>query len=143
MAQERYGRMRGVVVAGCLAFGLVFLPAANALAARLADKAGSGGAVMVVITSKKGAEDFVEYAENVLKTRLKESNFKVMNPELTQKVKKDKMLWEAIKNANATAMAKISTDYGAEVLVRGALTVESNERFAGSWQGIADRKSVV
>jgi len=137
MARKRNERMRGPVIGALVAFSLLFLPAANALAARLADKAGSGGAVMVVITSKKGAEDFVEYAENVLKTKLRENNFKIMNPELTQKVKKDKMLWEAIKNANASAMAKISTDYGAEVLVRGTLTVESNERFAGSWQGIA------
>jgi WD40 repeat protein len=47
------------------------------------------------------------------------------------------MLWEAIKNANASAMAKISTEFGADILVRGTLTVESHERFAGSWEGVA------
>jgi len=124
-----------VLTAACLPFAL--LPAGEAAAARLLDKVANGGNVMVIVVSKPGSEDYVEYAENALKSKLKENNFKVMNPEVTEKVKKDRMLWEAIKNANASAMAKISTEFGADVLVRGTLTVESSERFAGSWQGVA------
>ena len=124
-----------VLAAACLS--AAFLPAGEAHAARLLDKVESGGNVMVLVVSRPGSEDYVEYAENALKSKFKENNFKVMNPEVTEKVKKDRMLWEAIKNANASAMAKISTEFGADVLVRGTLTVESSERFAGSWQGVA------
>jgi WD40 repeat protein len=114
----------------------LMLTSAVAEAARLADRAGAG-AVMVVVTSKKGAEDYVEYAENTLKGKLKDSGLKVMNPEISEKLKKDRILWEAIKNANASAMAKISTEYGADVLVRSSVAVDSHERFAGSWEGTA------
>ena len=124
-----------VLAAACLA--VAFVPAGEAGAARLLDKVEAGGNVMVIVVSKPGSEDYVEYAENALKGKLKENNFKVMNPEVTEKVKKDRMLWEAIKNANASALAKISAEFGADVLVRGTLTVESSERFAGSWQGVA------
>ena len=103
---------------------------------RLLDREGKG-TVMVVFINKKGAEDYLEYAENILKGKLKENNFKIMNPEITEKLKKDRILWEAIKNANASAMAKISTEFGADILIRGNLSVESNERFAGSWEGMA------
>ncbi len=93
--------------------------------------------IMVVFINKKGAEDYLEYAENILKGKLKESKFKIMNPEITEKLKKDRLLWEAIKNASASAMVKISTEFGADILIRGNLSVESNERFAGSWEGMA------
>ncbi len=102
---------------------------------RLLDKAGKG-TVMVVFISKKGGEDYLDYAENILKERLKNSGFRVMNPELAEKVKKDRLLLEAIKNANATAMAKISTSYGADLLLRGSVGVESQEKL-GSWEGNA------
>ena len=129
-------RVMRYALAPIVVLSLVCLAAGEERAARLIDKAGTG-AVMVIVTNKKGAEDFVEYAENTLKGKLKDGGLKVMNPELMEKVKKDRMLWEAIKNANASALAKISTDYGADVLVRASLSVESNERFAGSWEGIA------
>lgn len=101
----------------------------------LKDKA-QGSTVMVLITSRQGAEDFVEYAENALKGRLKEGGLKVMNPEASEKVKKDRLLYEAIRNGNASAMAKISTEFGADVLIRGNLSVESRERFAGTWEAL-------
>jgi hypothetical protein len=132
-------RLRAIlrmVLAAFLMAGLAHPGVLLAAAPRLVDKAGTG-AVMVVVVSKKGAEDYLEYAENTLKGKLKEGGLRVMNPEITEKVKKDRILWEAIKNASASALAKISTDYGADVLVRGAVSVESRERFAGSWEGTA------
>jgi WD40 repeat protein len=96
------------------------------------------GSAMVVIVSKKGAEDYTEYAEGALKERLKASNIKIMNPEITDKVKKDRLLLEAIKNSNASVMAKISTSYGAGIIFRGTLQeVSSQEKFADSWEGQA------
>lgn len=96
------------------------------------------GPAMVVFVSKKGAEDYTEYAEGVLKERLKAENIKIMNPEMTDKVKKDRLLFEAIKNSNASAMAKISTSYGAGIVIRGTLqAVSSLEKFADSWEGQA------
>jgi len=109
----------------------------TALAARLINRAGSD-TLMVVLVSKKGAEDYLEYAENTLKERLRGSGFRVMNPEMTEKVKKDRILFEAIKNASASAMARISSDYGAGILVRGTLvSVGSTERISGNWDGTA------
>jgi len=116
---------------------LVSFTTDTAFAARLIDRAGND-TLMVVIVSKKGAEDYLEYAENTLKERLRGSGFRVMNPEMTEKVKKDRILFEAIKNASASAMARISTDYGAGILVRGTLvSVGSTERISGNWDGTA------
>jgi hypothetical protein len=115
--------------------GLQFFFAPPAEAARLLDRAGKG-TVMVLFVSKKGGEDYLDYAENIMKERLKNSGFMVMNPEMAEKVKKDRLLLEAIKNANASAMAKISTSYGADLLLRGSVGVESREKL-GSWEGNA------
>lgn len=96
------------------------------------------GPAMVVFVSKKGAEDYTEYAEGVLKERLKSGSIKIMNPEMTDKVKKDRLLLEAIKNSNASVMAKISTNYGAGIVFKGTLQeVSSLEKFADSWEGQA------
>lgn len=113
--------------------GLIAEPAS----ARLIDRAGKD-TVMVVFVAKKGAEDYLEYAETTLKERLKASGFRFMNPEMTDKVKKDRLLMEAIKNASASAMARINSDYGAGILIRGTLlSVSSDERISNSWEGRA------
>lgn len=116
---------------------LFMLVAHCAQAASLQDMSDKGPA-MVVFVSKKGAEDYTEYAEGVLKERLKAGGIKIMNPEMTDKVKKDRLLLEAIKNSNASVMAKISTNYGAGIVFRGTLqAVSSLEKFADSWEGQA------
>ena len=90
--------------------------------------------IMVIIT---GVNEYAEYAENIIKEKLRETGYKLIDPEMMEKVKKDQLLWEAIKNNNATAMAKISTDFGADIVMRGNLTVESHPRFATQWEGSA------
>lgn len=116
---------------------LVMLMAHHSGAATLQEMSDKGPA-MVIFVSKKGAEDYTEYAEGVLKERLKAGDIKIMNPEMTDKVKKDRLLLEAIKNANASAMAKISTSYGAGIVFRGTLQkVSSLEKFTDSWEGQA------
>lgn len=118
-------------------FSLLLFVAQTGRAASLQEMS-EKGPVMVVFVSKKGAEDYTEYAEGVLKERLKTGNVKIMNPEMTDKVKKDRLLLEAIKNSNASAMAKISTNYGAGIIFRGTLqAVSSLEKFADSWEGQA------
>jgi len=92
---------------------------------------------MVALDDGGNAEDFLEYAENILKRGIKSKGGKIINPELMKKVKADKLLWQAIQNGNATAMAKISTDYGAQVLITGELAVESREKFGASYEGVA------
>ncbi len=93
--------------------------------------------IMIVVTDAGQAGDFVGYAENLIKKKLKEKGAAIINPEIMKKVKEDKLLWLAIKNGNASAMAKISTDYGAVVIVRGTLSVDSRQKFAASWEGSA------
>lgn len=93
--------------------------------------------IMIVITDGGKAADFVGYAENLLKKKLKQLGAAIINPAIMKKVKEDKLLWLAIQNGNASAMAKISTDYGAVVLVRGTLSVDSRQKFAASWEGTA------
>jgi len=92
---------------------------------------------MIVIEDNSDAKDFLEYAENILKKGIKSKGGKIINPELIKKVKADKLLWQAIQNGNATAMAQISTDYGARILIIGELAVESHEKFSTSYEGIA------
>lgn len=93
--------------------------------------------IMVVLKDGGGAEDFLEYAENLLKSGIRESGGKIINPAIMEKVKADKLLWQAIQDGNATAMAKIATDYGARILIRGTLSVKSLQKFATSWEGSA------
>lgn len=92
---------------------------------------------MIVIEDAGQAADFVGYAENLIKNKIKEKGAAVIDPETMQKVKEDKMLWQAIRNASATAMARIMTDYGAKSLIRGRLSVEARQKFAASWEGTA------
>ncbi len=85
--------------------------------------------IMVAFKDVGKAGDFIEYAENILKQAVKQHDGKIMNPEIMKKVKEDKLLWQAIQDGNATAMAKISTDYGARILIRGSLSVDSRQKF--------------
>lgn len=93
--------------------------------------------IMVAFKDVGKAGDFIEYAENILKQAVKQHDGKIMNPEIMKKVKEDKLLWQAIQDGNATAMAKISTDYGARILIRGSLSVDSRQKFGVSWEGTA------
>jgi len=92
---------------------------------------------MVVLKDVGGAEEFLEYAQNALKTGIRQQGGRIINPEIMKKVKADKLLWQAIQDGNASAMAKISTDYGANILFRGSLSVNSMQKFAASWEGTA------
>lgn len=93
--------------------------------------------IMIVVADTGSAGDFVGYAENLLKKGFKKKGAAIFNPEMMKKVKEDKLLWQAIQNGSATAMAKIATDYGAVILVRGALSVDTRQKFAASWEGSA------
>lgn len=93
--------------------------------------------VMVLCISKKGADDYIEYTENIIKEQFKNVGFKIMNPEMYEKVKKDRLLFEAVRNADAEAMAKIGTEFGADILVHAFISVASTEKFAGSWEGLS------
>jgi WD40 repeat protein len=93
--------------------------------------------VMVLCINKKGADDYIEYTENIIKEQFKNAGFKIMNPEMYEKVKKDRTLFEAIRNADAEAMAKIGTEFGADTLVHAVISVESMEKFVGSWEGLS------
>ncbi|MFZ5570364.1 MAG: WD40 repeat domain-containing protein [Thermodesulfobacteriota bacterium] len=93
--------------------------------------------IMLIVSDGGNAGDFVDYAENLLKKGFKQKGAMIINPEIMKKIKEDKLLWEAIQNGNATAMAKISTDYGAVILARGTLSVDARQRFAASWEGSA------
>ena len=93
--------------------------------------------IMVAFRDAGKAQDFIEYAENILKLAIKQQGGKIINPEIMKKVKEDKLLWQAIQDGNATAMAKISTDYGARVLIKGFLAVDSRQKFGASWEGSA------
>lgn len=112
---------------------MLFIPGNGLPAAKFKDAVGAKK-IMVIIT---GGNEYAEYAENIIKEKLREAGYKLIDPEMMEKVKKDQLLWEAIKNNNATAMAKISTDFGADIVIRGNLTVESHARFATQWEGSA------
>lgn len=93
--------------------------------------------IMIVLKDAGNAGDFIGYAENLLKKEFKKKGAAIFNPEMMKKVKEDKLLWQAIQNGSATAMAKIATDYGAVILVRGVLSVDTRQKFAASWEGTA------
>ena len=90
--------------------------------------------IMIVFV---GPDNLTKYAESLIKEKLVQRGSRMINPEMMEKVKKDQLLWEAIRNRNATAMARISTNYGAEILIRGDLNVESHQRFAQQWGAMA------
>lgn len=112
---------------------LLLIPGNGLPAAKFKEAVGAKR-IMVIIT---GVNEYGEYAENIIKEKLRETGYKLIDPEMMEKVKKDQLLWEAIKNNNATAMAKISTDFGADIVMRGNLTVESHPRFATQWESSA------
>jgi len=112
---------------------LLLVPGNGFPAAKFKDAVGAKK-IMVIIT---GVNEYAEYAENIIKEKLRETGYKLIDPEMIERVKKDQLLWEAIKNNNATAMAKISTDLGADIVMRGNLTVESHPRFSTQWEGSA------
>ena len=93
--------------------------------------------VMIILEDAGTAAEFIGYAESFLKRNLKEAGAVVINPELMEKVKENKLLLKAIENANASAMARIATDYGADLLIRGTLSVDVRQKFAASWEGTA------
>lgn len=93
--------------------------------------------VMIILEDAGAAAEFIGYAEGLLKKSLKEAGAVVINPELMEKVKQNKLLLKAIQNANASAMARIATDYGADLLIRGTLSADVRQKFAASWEGTA------
>lgn len=102
----------------------------------LAARAGKD-TVMVAVFAKPGAEDYIEYADGVLKERLKSVECRIVNQQMADKLKKDRLLLEAIKNANATAMAKINSDFGAGIVIRATLQSVLSFEKLGSWEGAA------
>jgi len=130
--------MRKVIFASlCLILIWAFAPALPSRASSLLEVIEKKTRIMVVLKDVGGAGDFLEYAENLLKQGVGEGGGRIINPEIMKKVKADKLLWQAIQDGNATAMAKIATDYGAKILMRGALSVNSLQKFAASWEGTA------
>ena len=119
-----------------LSAAVLFLsaPSVHARQVNITELAGKGTSLVAVV-SKKGAEDYTEYAEGLLKERLQKLNFKVLNKEQAEKAKKDRLLMEAIKNQSASAMVKISSEYGASLLVRGTLQSVASHEKMGSWEG--------
>ncbi len=113
---------------------LISVPSSHARQSSIVELAGKGTGLVAVV-SKKGAEDYTEYAEGLLKERLQKLNFKVLNKEQADKAKKDRLLMEAIKNQSASAMAKISSEYGAAFLVRATLQSVASHEKMGSWEG--------
>ncbi|MCL4456719.1 MAG: hypothetical protein M1147_05630 [Nitrospirae bacterium] len=92
--------------------------------------------IMVVFTE---SSEYTAYAESLIKEMLQKKGCKLVDPEMVEKVKKHKYLWEAINN-DAIAMAKIMTDmteFDAEILIKGTLIVESHQRFATQYEGSA------
>lgn len=92
---------------------------------------------MLVIRDAGDSQDFVTYAEVLLKKGLSEEGAVIVNPDLMEKIKENKLLLRAIENATASVMAEIATDYGADVLIRGDLSVDARQKFAASWEGTA------
>jgi WD40 repeat protein len=130
-------RSKCIITALLLLFVAIFICSSiNSADARLLSNTGKK-TVMVVCINKKGADDYVEYTENIIKEQFRNAGFKVMNPEMYEKVKKDRMLFDAIQNADAEAMAKIGTEFGADILVHAFISVESMAKFAGSWEGLS------
>ena len=118
-------------------FFFLMLTGMAAAEADLPRHLGPGRTVMIIIQDAGQAGDFLEYAETLLKKGLQEEGVVIIDPELMEKIKADKLLFKAIANANASAMAEIATDYGADLLIRGNLSVDSRQKFAASWEGAA------
>ena len=123
-----------IMIGGCLLFSTADVKADVSEIVRMTANAKT---FMIILQDVGHAEDFVDYAEILLKKSLQEAGAVIINPELTQKIKEDRLLIKAIENANASAMAKIAMDYGADILIRGGLSVDSRQKFAASWEGTA------
>jgi len=118
-------------------FTALMMPPITAFGSPFADILKDRIPIMIVIQDAGNAGDFVEYAETLLKKEFNSKGAAIFNPEMMKKVKEDKLLWQAIQNGSASAMAKIATDYGAVILVRGTLSVDTRRKFAESWEGTA------
>jgi len=129
-------KYRAFISAIILTLTVSILPC-SAGAAKLTDRIAAKGTFMILIKDVGNAADFTGYAENLIKKSLKERGASIINPEIIIKVKENKLLMKAIENANASAMAQIATDYGANVLIRGTLAVDTRQKFAASWEGTA------
>ena len=117
---------------------LIYLQSHFAYADSLAERIANKHTIMIIINDVGNAADFTGYAENLLKKSLKERGAAIINPEIMEKVKENKLLMKAIENANASAMVKIATDYGANILIRGTLSVDALKKFSASWEGAAN-----
>lgn len=92
---------------------------------------------IMVIFTEKTADGLDRFAENIFKDRLRELGYKMTDPELMEKVRKDSMLMAAINNNNATQLAQLSTNMGADILIKGIISVESHKRFTDLWESSA------
>ena len=104
---------------------LIYLQSHFAYADSLAERIANKHTIMIIINDVGNAADFTGYAENLLKKSLKERGAAIINPEIMEKVKENKLLMKAIENANASAMVKIAKDYGANILISGTLDRKS------------------
>ena len=129
--------MRKIIISLFLILSSTFVPASSSHSSSLFESIKKDARIMVVLKNVGGAEEFLEYSESVLKTAIRKQGGRIINPEIMKKVKADKLLWQAIQDGNASAMAKISTDYVANILIRGTLSVNSLQKFAASWEGTA------
>jgi hypothetical protein len=84
----------------------------------------------------EATEAFTEHAENVLYEQMRGAGYRQLDPAALEEVKKDKVLWAQILDANATALMKIRKKYRADVLVQGVLTL-SSARTAGLFEANA------
>jgi tricorn protease-like protein len=129
--------MKRTILISFLILSWAFVAASPSHSLSLFESIKKDDRIMVVLKDVGGGQEFLEYAENVLKTAIREQGGRIINPEIMKKVRADKLLWQAIQDGNASAMAKISTDYGANILIRGSLSVNSLQKFAASWEGTA------
>ena len=129
--------MKRIVLISVLTVSLTFMMASPSHALSFFESIKKDDRIMVVLKDVAGAGEFLEYAENELKRAIREKGGRIINPEIMKKVKADRLLWQAIQDGNASAMAKISTDFGANILIRGSLSVNSLQKFAASWEGTA------
>ena len=101
---------------------------------RFKDVAGTNKKIMLAFTGVN--DEYTEYAGSIIKEKLQGMGHEIIDPDTLEKVNKERWL-KAVINDDTDTMMQIMTGFGADILIRCKLTVESHPRFTAQWESSA------
>ena len=98
------------------------------------DVAGTNKKIILAFTGVN--DEYTEYAGSIFKEKLQGMGYEIIDPDTLEKVNKERWL-KAVINDDTDTMMQIMTGFGADILIRCKLTVESHPRFTNQWESSA------